>query len=317
MSSSETSTVKVMLLIDGVRYHLHRYRGEGEFEGVVEEHVKDIFGVESIYFGGKKVSSLSGICSLPDGYAITFWNTPRWYVVEIELSTHPLFEHIVSQINKFIAGIEGEQTKRRLIDYMYEEVNSQPLLQHSIKEKFGEVHKFLSDLIHKPPTFLIVVDEKTKELDDAVKRIPAETKVIEFKTFEREGVGLAVHAHLFEPPSISPTPTKPVTPPIRVKPGESTPQREYRIPILEALIEMGGSGSKREILKKVFEKMKGKLKPKDLEYLKGGSVRWVNAAEGERWELKTKGFLRSGSPRGIWEITDKGRKHYEELKQNN
>jgi hypothetical protein len=32
-----------MLLIDGVRYHLHKFEKEEEFEDVVEEHSKDIF----------------------------------------------------------------------------------------------------------------------------------------------------------------------------------------------------------------------------------------------------------------------------------
>ncbi len=31
-----------MLLIDGVRYYLHEFKEEREFESVVEEHVKDI-----------------------------------------------------------------------------------------------------------------------------------------------------------------------------------------------------------------------------------------------------------------------------------
>ncbi|MEM2873734.1 MAG: DUF5655 domain-containing protein [Nitrososphaerales archaeon] len=189
----------LMLLIDGVKYHLHEFKEEREFESVVEEHAKDIFGEESIYFGKKKISSLSGIGSIPDGYAITFKDTQRWYVVEVELSSHRIFNHVVPQINKFINGIRSDRTKRELINYMNEEIRSQPIIEHLIKERFGEVYKFLSDLIYKPPIVLIIIDEKTKELDDVVSSIPAETKVLEFKTFEREGVGLGVHAHLFSP----------------------------------------------------------------------------------------------------------------------
>ena len=124
---------------------------------VVEDHVKDIFGGESIYFGKKKISSLSGIGSIPDGYAITLEGTPRWYVVEVELSNHPLMEHIFLQIQKFLIGIDNDVFRRDLISYMDKVVQSQPLTQNLIKEKFGEVHRFLSDLIYKEPTILIVI----------------------------------------------------------------------------------------------------------------------------------------------------------------
>jgi len=188
-----------MLLIDGVRYQPHKYRDELELESMVKEHAKDIFGEDSIYFGKKEILSLSGIGSIPDGYAITFKDPPRWYFVEIELSSRPIFEHIVPQINKFVNGIKSEATKRELIDYMYREIGSKLLIEHLIKERFGEVHKFLSELVYKQPTILIVIDRTVKELDDVLASIPCETKVLEFKTFVREGVGLNVHAHLFEP----------------------------------------------------------------------------------------------------------------------
>lgn len=188
-----------MILIDGVRYNLHKFKDEKEFENVIEEHARDIFGERSVYFGKKMISSLSGISSIPDGYAITFEDGAQWYVVEVELSSHPIFDHIVPQINKFINGLKSDATKRELINYMDKEIRSQSLTQNTIKERFGEVYKFLSDLIYKQPTILIIIDERTKVLDDVVSSIPLKTDILEFKTFEREGVGIAVHAHLFEP----------------------------------------------------------------------------------------------------------------------
>ena len=86
-----------MLLIDGVRYNLHKYRTEEEFEQTIKEHSKDIFGEESLYCSRSRIKSPSGICSIPDGYAIICSDKPRWYVVEIELSTHPIFDHRVNQ----------------------------------------------------------------------------------------------------------------------------------------------------------------------------------------------------------------------------
>jgi len=98
-----------------------------------------------------------------------------------------------------------------------------------------------------------------------------------------------------------------------VEKSEITPQRDYAMPILEALIEMGGRGKVGEVLNKVFEKMKDKLTPKDLELLPSGrEKRWMNHARWEGWTLAKEGYIRKS--KGIWEITDKGVKCYEEQK---
>lgn len=106
-----------MLLIDGVRYFPHKYKDEEELQNIVEEHSKDIFGEQSIFFGKKKISSLADVGSIPDGYVISLGDNPNWYVFEVELSSHPLFEHIVPQISKFKNGIKNDKTKKNLVDY--------------------------------------------------------------------------------------------------------------------------------------------------------------------------------------------------------
>jgi hypothetical protein len=59
----------------------------------------------------------------------------------------------------------------------------------------------------------VIVDEETEDLREAVESLPFESTIIEFKTFERDNVGLNVHAHLFEPVSLTPT-SPPSTEPI-------------------------------------------------------------------------------------------------------
>jgi len=101
----------------------------------------------------------------------------------------------------------------------------------------------------------------------------------------------------------------------RARIGEITPRGDYRLPILEALVERGGSARASDVLKRVFNKMRDQLKPKDMEKLPSGiSVRWENRAQWERLRLTTEGYLKKDSPRGIWEITDAGKKLYENLK---
>jgi len=191
-----------MLLIDGVKYVEWTPTSEGEFERMIEEHAKDIFGEQSIYLEKHRLRTKSGIGSIPDGYVIAFGDQPQWHITEVELSTHRLYEHIVPQISKFINGIKNPSTQRDIVDTLYQEINSDDFLKLRLKKTMGttETYKFLSDLVSKPPVITIIIEKHTGELDEAVGALAhSQIRIVEFQTFTREGVGLAVHAHLFEP----------------------------------------------------------------------------------------------------------------------
>ncbi len=102
----------------------------------------------------------------------------------------------------------------------------------------------------------------------------------------------------------------------KLKRGLRTPQEEYRIPILSSLVELGGSGEVKEVLKLVGEKMRDILNEYDYQRLSTGEVRWENSAKWCRHTLVKEGLLRAGSKRGVWEITEKGREYLEKLKSD-
>jgi hypothetical protein len=191
-----------ILLIDGVKYEEWRPASEGEFEQVVKEHAKDIFGEQSIYLDIKqKLRSKSGIGSIPDGYVIILGDEPHWHIIEVELASHPVFEHIVPQLVKFIGGIKNLSTQREIISVLHEEISKDKVLTEKIKSRIGsaEIHKFLSTLISQLPRLTILIDRETEELDEAVEELKLETEVVEFQTLIREGGDISQHAHLFKP----------------------------------------------------------------------------------------------------------------------
>ena len=192
-----------MLLIDGVRYEEWVPQTEDEFEQVVKEHAQEIFGKQSIYLDRKqKLKSLSGVGSIPDGYVITFRDSPYWHIVEVELSSHPLHDHIISQVSRFVSGIGNLITQKKIVDAIYNEITKDDFLKLRLKKAVDplEIYRFLSDLISRQPILTIVIEKDTEELREALNtlRYP-QIKVVEFQTFTREGIGLTVHAHLFEP----------------------------------------------------------------------------------------------------------------------
>ena len=104
----------------------------------------------------------------------------------------------------------------------------------------------------------------------------------------------------------------------KLKKGLRTPKNEFRIPILEALFELGGKAKVRDVLKKVEEKMKNKLSKYDYDALpfNPSEIRWRNTAKWCRKSLVKEGLLYK-SVRGTWVITPKGIEYLNEYKKLN
>jgi len=91
---------------------------------------------------------------------------------------------------------------------------------------------------------------------------------------------------------------------------DAIPQRDYRLPILEALLEKGGKATRREVSEIIERKMRDKFNKSDLQVLSDGQTkRWQKGVDWERLRMVKDGLLRSDSPKGVWEITEKGRKY--------
>lgn len=100
----------------------------------------------------------------------------------------------------------------------------------------------------------------------------------------------------------------------RLARGLRTGERAFHEPILETLVEMGGAGTMADVLKKVHAKMEGRLKDVDYQPLASepDMPRWRNTAQWARAGMVKEGLLKSDSPRGIWEISEAGRRFLDE-----
>ncbi len=95
----------------------------------------------------------------------------------------------------------------------------------------------------------------------------------------------------------------------KLRKGQRTPESAYYQPILQVLKEMGGSGKVADLLERVLKIMKPALKSVDFEPLASGpeNPRWRNAAQWARNSMVRDGLLKADSPRGVWEISERGR----------
>lgn len=103
----------------------------------------------------------------------------------------------------------------------------------------------------------------------------------------------------------------------RLPRGLRTPENSFRHPILEALVELGGSASISDVMDRVEQKMKGVLNEYDFEPLPSDprSVRWRNSAQWCRNTLVRERLMKGDSSYGVWEISDQGRKWLNEHKR--
>lgn len=99
--------------------------------------------------------------------------------------------------------------------------------------------------------------------------------------------------------------------------GLRTKEDEYRVPILTALVEMGGSSNINSVIDRVGEIMEPIFNKYDYMPLKSypDQPRWRNATQWVRYTLVQEGYMVSDSPVGTWEITDAGRQWLAENKK--
>ncbi|MEA2054592.1 MAG: winged helix-turn-helix domain-containing protein [Candidatus Thermoplasmatota archaeon] len=315
-----------ILDIDGVKYNLWIPKNEEkEFEPIVIAHMKDIFGEGALFFNiKKKIMSIAGEKSIPDGYLIDF-DKNEFYVIEIELSTHPEYDHINKQVGKFIKALKNYRTRQQIASVLKENVERDIVRRKFVTDKIGKkdtYQYFLENILEEAQNqkfqVVIIIDKRTDRIMEACEILTPKPKILEFEMYQREDAP-SVCAHLFEPfykVGIKEY-VKAEKKEKRARKGEIAPEKAYYIPILESLIELGGSGKMKDVEDKVKGKMRHILTKKDYETLSNGkTIRWRNRAEWARNDLVSKfGYLKRDSPRGIWEISEKGERYYKENKE--
>ena len=151
------------------KFHEFTYTQERDFEDVVRENTKLIFGSSTIYMDLKtRIETISLGRSIPDGLLFDLKNidSPEFYLVEIELAKHDFYRHIFPQITKFFAFYRNSKAQNELIEKVFSFTQSDKALEDEFKQflKGKEVFKFIKDTIENSQNILIVIDEMKPEL---------------------------------------------------------------------------------------------------------------------------------------------------------
>ena len=89
--------------------------------------------------------------------------------------------------------------------------------------------------------------------------------------------------------------------------AQTTPLWSYYQPILQTLLEIGGSATRQQI-EAEFERIHaGVLQSGDMEIMAGNMPRWQKMIRRARKHLMEQEFIRAGSGK-VWQITDEGKR---------
>jgi hypothetical protein len=94
----------------------------------------------------------------------------------------------------------------------------------------------------------------------------------------------------------------------RLTRGLRTPEEAFRLPLLQALNELGGRASMNDVLNGLEKNLKSTLTPYDYQPLPSNpkQMRWKNTAQWCRLTLVTEGLMKNDSHWGVWEISPSG-----------
>jgi hypothetical protein len=116
-----------------------------------------------------------------------------------------------------------------------------------------------------------------------------------------------------EPSRVEPIATKSRPRRKNLERGRCTPEQDFYLPILEILLKHGGKLPVSKVLSKLGVAMKPTFNEYDFQTLPSTpkQPRWCKTAHRVRFKMVQERLLASKSPRGIWEVTEAGKKYRE------
>lgn len=168
-----------MLIFNDKKFIQANFEDEDELERIVLENYEYIFGPGSFYLPKKLIKTREGIGTIPDGYAIDL-NARRWFIVEVELGRHNVWNHIAPQISKQIIAAQQELSRKLLVEIAVNQYKE----DDSIKDIFSDlnileldVRKVLSEILETTPLIGLPIDAISSDLKDWARTLKNDVKL--------------------------------------------------------------------------------------------------------------------------------------------
>lgn len=174
-----------MIILGNKRYLESSFANEEEIENIVFDNYEYLFGPSSFILPKTLIQTADKSGTIPDGFAIDISNR-RWYIVEAELISHSVWNHIAPQITKQIIASQQETTRKLLIEISINQFKE----NSEIKEKFSDegieeinIRKVLSEILQTQPIVGIPIDKISEDLKQWAKTLNSIVKLWTIKKF--------------------------------------------------------------------------------------------------------------------------------------
>lgn len=168
-----------LIVSESGKFTSYNYSSEKELERMAVEHSMEIFGKNVFYFDTKKkLVSKKGIGGIPDGFLIDPEND-KFYIIEVELSTHDIVRHISNQLIRFKVAMENNDTRKRIAKDLYEQIAKE-------HPENGTSLERIQQIINKQFGILILIDSISEQLTEIVGVLSqdgTEVLAIPFETY--------------------------------------------------------------------------------------------------------------------------------------
>jgi len=163
--------LRTALFSNGKRFHELKFRKEQDFENLIVENYKMLFGEKTVYIDVKNKAegkSLGGI--IPDGllFDLSDKDNPEFYLVEVELAKHNFYKHIFPQITKFFAFYRNSTSQNKFIEKLHNLVkNNKKFNDEFMKYLRGrELYKSIKDAVENSQNILLILDDDKDEIHE-------------------------------------------------------------------------------------------------------------------------------------------------------
>lgn len=171
------------------KYKNMEWETEKEFEGHIVKQANAIFGNQCIYIDCKrKIGARVGKNSIPDAYLLDFNSKqkPKLFVVEVEIASHDLFDHIGVQILQFAHSFTS--SPRKVKQVLFDEISKEAEMYKRCEDYAREyglrnLDNMLDQLVNDTFNSLVIIDDAGDELHMVLKHINPLPEVLEITTF--------------------------------------------------------------------------------------------------------------------------------------
>ena len=172
--------MRLCVLIAGAKKYISAaFSSEQELERVVQENAEYIFGPDSIYLPKSLIRTSEGFGTIPDGFVVDLASR-SWFIVEAELATHSVWNHIAPQVAKQIIAASQAPSRRMLIEMVINRIKESA----SYKDRFEElgvmeidIRRVVSEIFKKRPVIGIPIDAVGVDLKEWAMTLKVEVKL--------------------------------------------------------------------------------------------------------------------------------------------